>query len=139
MKERLLEAAEAARSRAHAPYSGFTVGAAVLTADGRIHTGCNVEISSYSHTCCAERVAVFKAVSEGDTELVACAVMTDISPPASPCGACRQVLNDFGPGMTMILANPAGEVLEVPLSALLPQAFTPEQVLQKIKARHGGG
>ena len=107
--------------------------------DGSIHTGCNVEVSSYSHTCCAERVAVFKAVSEGHRRLTACAVMTDISPPASPCGACRQVLYDFGPDMVMILANPAGEVIEIPLAELLPQAFTPEQVLQKIKARHGGG
>ena len=135
----LLEAAEAARARAHAPYSGFTVGAAVLAEDGTIHTGCNVEISSYSHTCCAERVAVFKAVSEGRTRLTACAVVTDISPPASPCGACRQVLNDFGPELTMYLANPAGEVIEVALAELLPKAFTPEQVLRKIKARHGGG
>ncbi|HJN76982.1 MAG TPA: cytidine deaminase [Myxococcota bacterium] len=139
MTSALLEAAEKARGQAHAPYSGFTVGAAVRAEDGSIHTGCNVEVSSYSHTCCAERVAVFKAVSEGHRRLTACAVMTDISPPASPCGACRQVLYDFGPDMVMILANPAGEVIEIPLAELLPQAFTPEQVLQKIKARHGGG
>lgn len=135
----LLEAATAARLRAHAPYSGFLVGAAVRADDGSIHTGCNVEISSYSHTCCAERVAIFKAVSEGHRHFTACAVVTDISPPASPCGACRQVLNDFGGDMTMILANLDGAVTEVPLAELLPMAFTPEHVLQKIRARHGTG
>lgn len=134
----LVESARQARERAHAPYSGFLVGAAVQARDGTVYTGCNVEISSYSHTCCAERVAVFKAVSEGHTDLVACAVVTDISPPASPCGACRQVLNDFGPEMVMQLANVAGDCVEVPLADLLPMAFTPGQVLQKIKARHGG-
>lgn len=134
----LLDAARAARDRAHAPYSGFLVGAAVQTADGSVFTGCNIEISSYSHTCCAERVAVFKAVSEGHHELVACAVVTDISPPAPPCGACRQVLHDFGPGMVMTLANLDGERVQVPLSELLPHAFTAPQVLEKIKARHGG-
>ncbi|MCP4807167.1 MAG: cytidine deaminase [Proteobacteria bacterium] len=134
----LVDAAREARLRAHAPYSGFRVGAAVQSADGTVFHGCNVEISSYSHTCCAERVAVFKAVSEGHTELVACAVMTDVSPPATPCGACRQVLHDFGPDMVMLLANLDGECVEMPLKALLPDAFTPAQVLEKIKARHGG-
>lgn len=134
----LVDAAREARLRAHAPYSGFRVGAAVQAADGTVFHGCNVEISSYSHTCCAERVAVFKAVSEGHTDLVACAVMTDVSPPATPCGACRQVLHDFGPDMVMLLANLDGECVEVPLKTLLPDAFTPAQVLEKIKARHGG-
>ncbi|MCB9793772.1 MAG: cytidine deaminase [Alphaproteobacteria bacterium] len=135
--EALLQLAAEARERAHAPYSGFLVGAAVLDAQGRAFTGCNVEISSYSHTCCAERVAVFKAVSEGCAELVAVAVVTDVSPPATPCGACRQVLHDFGPGMRVILGNTEGEVSVRSLRELLPDAFEPHQVLAKIRARHG--
>lgn len=133
----LVAQATAVRARAHAPYSGFTVGAAVLGADGRVFTGSNVEISSYSHTCCAERVAVFTAVSAGCTRLIGCAVVTDTSPPASPCGACRQVLSDFSQDMEMLLCNAAGDVDRVPLVALLPRAFGPDEVLRKIRARHG--
>lgn len=129
----LLEAARQVRQHAHAPYSTFRVGAAVKGASGRIYTGCNIEISSYSHTCCAERVAVFKAVSEGERELVACAVITDVSPPAPPCGACRQVLHDFGPRMTVLMANTSGEQVSAQLSELLPNAFTPDKVLEKLK------
>jgi len=133
--EGLVAAAAAARDNAHAPYSDFQVGAALLTGDGRIFTGCNVEISSFSHTCCAERVAVFKAVSEGARQVVACAVVTDTTPPVSPCGACRQVLHDFGPDMIVLLANPAGERRKYRLSDLLPDAFLPDRVLEKIHAR----
>jgi cytidine deaminase len=136
--ERLVALAAQVRSRAHAPYSGFTVGAAVMGADGRVFVGCNVEISSYSHTCCAERVAVFTAVSAGCIALIGCAVVTDTSPPASPCGACRQVLSDFSEDMEMLLANLQGGLDRVPLSELLPRAFGPEEVLRKIRARHGG-
>lgn len=135
----LLRAAAEARAFAHAPYSGFLVGAAVMDAQGRVWTGCNVEVSSYSHTCCAERVAVFKAVSEGCAELVAVAVVTDVEPPATPCGACRQVLHDFGPEMRVIMGNTEGHVEVRPLQVLLPEAFRPEQVLRKIKAQHGAG
>lgn len=135
--EELIAVASEARARAYAPYSEFRVGAAVV-AGGQVFTGCNVENASYGLTVCAERVAVFKAVSEGHQELVACAVVTDISPPAPPCGACRQVLHDFGPGMVMTLANLDGEQVQIPLSELLPHAFTAPQVLEKIKARHGG-
>lgn len=131
--EELLEAARQVRQHAHAPYSTFKVGAAVRGASGRIYTGCNIEISSYSHTCCAERVAVFKAVSEGERELVACAVITDVSPPAPPCGACRQVLHDFGPHMSVLMANTQGEQVQTQLTELLPNAFTPDKVLEKLK------
>ncbi len=133
----LVARASDVRERAHAPYSGFTVGAAVLADDGRIFTGANVEISSYSHTCCAERVAVFTAVSSGARRLVGCAVITDTTPPASPCGACRQVLADFGQEMEMLLASTCGQVDRVPLAELLPRAFGPDEVLRKIRARHG--
>ena len=136
-QERLVAAARDVRARAHAPYSGFLVGAAVLTDDGRVHVGCNVEISSFSHTCCAERVAVFSAVAQGARRLVACAVVTDVSPPVTPCGACRQVLHNFGPDMILVLADLDDGRRVVPLRALLPDAFGPGQVLDHIRARHG--
>ncbi len=135
-RDELLKAAREVRSRAHAPFSGFLVGASVQTEDGTVLTGCNVEISSYSHTCCAERVAVFKAVSEGHSTIVACAVVTDTDPPATPCGACRQVLHDFGPEMLVLLANTQGDLREIPLRQLLPEGFTAQQVLDHIRKHH---
>jgi cytidine deaminase len=129
----LVDAAIAARGAAHAPYSGYRVGAAVRAGSGRTYTGCNVEISSYSHTCCAERVAVFKAISEGESTIEACAVVTDDAQPAAPCGACRQVLHDFGPDMVLILANLEGRQVSVPLADLLPMAFQPDHVLSHIR------
>ncbi len=135
-RQALLAAAAEVRKHAHAPFSGFLVGAAVQTADGTVFTGCNVEISSYSHTCCAERVAVFKAVSEGHSVLVACAVVTDTVPPATPCGACRQVLHDFGPDMTVLMANTDGDVREFNLRQLLPEGFTAQQVIDHIRRHH---
>lgn len=128
-RDALVTAAHAARGRAFAPYSGFHVGAAVLTADGTLYTGCNVEISSYSHTCCAERVAVFKAVSDGHRRLAACAVSVAGSRPVSPCGACRQVLSDFADDLAVLLCPAEGEVVEVPLSVLLPREFGPADLL----------
>lgn len=129
----LVAAAVEARRRAHAPYSNYAVGAAILTADGHVYHGCNVEISSYSLTCCAERVAIFKAVSEGQTRVTAVAVVTDSDPPASPCGACRQVLHDFGaPDLRVILGRPDGRVAEViSLGELLPRAFGPDDLLAR--------
>ena len=135
-RQAIFEAAARVREHAHAPFSGFHVGAAIQTADGTIFTGCNVEISSYSHTCCAERVAVFKAVSEGHTKVVACAVVTDTAPPATPCGACRQVLHDFGPDMVVLLADTEGVHRELPLRTLLPEGFTAQQVLDHIERRY---
>jgi len=129
----LIDAAVAARTHAVAPYSGYRVGAAVRTVSGQVFQGCNVEISSYSHTCCAERVAVFKAVSEGHREMEAVAVVTDDETPAAPCGACRQVLHDFGPGMVVLLANLEGRARKVMLRELLPDAFAPQQVLDHIR------
>lgn len=137
--EELIAAARRAREHAHAPFSGYRVGAAVRAVSGRIHTGCNVEISSFSHTCCAERVAVFKAVSEGEERITAVAVVTGDSPPAPPCGACRQVLHDFGPDMRVVLANLVGERSAVKLSELLPNAFGAERVLRQIGQRHLDG
>lgn len=129
----LVAAAVEARSQAHAPYSRFPVGAALLAEDGRVFQGCNVEISSFSLTCCAERVAVFKAVSEGCRRFVAVAVVTDTSPPAAPCGACRQVLHDFGgPELRVLIGGSDGAVIEShALGDLLPRAFTGADLLNR--------
>ncbi len=119
----LIAAATAVREQAFAPYSRFKVGAAVRGASGRIHTGCNVESASFGLTCCAERVAVFKAVSEGERAIVAVAVVTDVSPPAAPCGACRQVLFEFGREMNVVRANLSGMRIDAVMSDLLPDGF----------------
>ena len=129
----LLALAVEARGRAHAPYSRYHVGAAVRTASGREFLGCNVEISSFSLTCCAERVAVFKAVSEGETRIVAVAVVTEDDPPASPCGACRQVLYDFGGAELRVLIGHAdgSPARSFSLGELLPAAFGPDNLLSR--------
>ena len=119
----LIHAAAAVRLHAFAPYSRFRVGAAVRGASGHIHTGCNVESASFGLTCCAERVALFKAVSEGEREIVAVAVVTDVSPPAAPCGACRQILFEFGPDMAVVRANLSGERVDAVMRDLLPDGF----------------
>ena len=98
-------------------------------ANGRIHTGCNVESASFGLTCCAERTAVFKAVSEGETAITGVAVVTDMSPPASPCGACRQVLFEFGRDAQLLRANLFGEVLECRVGDLLPDGFDGKAVI----------
>ncbi len=122
--EALLEAAREARKRAYAPYSRFAVGAALLTASGKVFTGCNVENASYSLTICAERVAVGCAVAAGERDFVAMAVVGPSPGPVSPCGACRQTLVEFNPRMRLVLANLQGEVLETTAGDLLPGAFT---------------
>lgn len=124
-ESRLIAAAVEARGRAYAPYSGFPVGAALLSKGGRVFTGCNVENASYGLTVCAERVALFRAVSEGVREFQAIAIACGDAP-CSPCGACRQVLYEFAPNLTVILADGKGRRWEtVPLSALLPKSFGP--------------
>jgi cytidine deaminase len=121
--ERLVRAAEAARTFAYAPYSNFRVGAAVLSADGRVFSGCNVENASYGLAICAERTAVFKAVSEGVTAFDAVVVCADTEDPVTPCGACRQVLAEFNPDMTVVCCAPSGKKEFYPLSELLPKGF----------------
>jgi cytidine deaminase len=125
----LIAAATRVRENAFAPYSRFKVGAAVRGSSGAIHTGCNVESASFGLTCCAERVAVFKAVSEGETAITAVAVITDMSPPASPCGACRQVLYEFGKAAVLLRGNLNGELIEGPLAAMLPDGFDGKAVV----------
>jgi cytidine deaminase len=112
-----------ARSFALAPYSRFAVGAAVLTASGRVYTGCNVENSSYGLSVCAERVALFKAISEGERDFVAIAVAADTDPLTPPCGACRQVISDLAGNIDVILIAPSHRTRVQKLKKLLPHAF----------------
>ena len=121
--EKLVEIALRARERAYAKYSGFRVGAALLTKSGRVFTGVNVENASYGLTVCAERVAVFKAISEGEREFVAIAIASDSSEKTVPCGACRQVLYEFSEDMDVIMANRNGDYETVKLKDLLPKGF----------------
>lgn len=123
----LIERANEARRHAYAPYSNYPVGAALRTKSGRVFTGINVENAAYPTSMCAERTAVFKAVSEGEREFDAIAVVTDNG--GSPCGSCRQVLAEFGQDTTVLIANGEGELLqETTVKDLLPGAFTPEQL-----------
>ena len=122
--EELIERARAARLAAHAPYSNFAVGAALLATDGRVFTGCNIENSAYGLSMCAERVAIFKAVSEGAVEFVKVAVVTDSESLTPPCGCCRQMIWEFASENTeVILANLTGNVRSFEIKELLPEAF----------------
>ena len=122
----LIDLARKARQKAYAPYSRYKVGAALLGKSGKVYTGCNVENASYGHTVCAERTAVLKAVSEGETEFEAIAVVTKNG--GSPCGACRQVLNEFAPELTIYIADKNGEYRTTTMSELLPDSFTPKHL-----------
>jgi len=121
--ERLLQAAKKTRNLAHAPYSGFQVGAAILAEDGTVFSGCNIENSSYGLTICAERVALFKAVSERSDSFDAIALVTDTDEPVMPCGACRQVLAEFNPDMIVVSGTIRGKSVSRKLSELLPEPF----------------
>lgn len=129
---RLVAAAREARARAYAPYSRFAVGAAVL-AEGRIYAGCNIENASYGLTICAERAAVFAAVAAGARHIDAVAIVTDTPEPTPPCGACRQVLREFGPQLSVFSATVEGAIVTHTLSTLLPDAFGPEQLPGRIE------
>jgi cytidine deaminase len=120
----LIAAALAARRRAYAPYSRFTVGAAVRGRDGSVFSGCNVENASFGATVCAERNAVAAAVVGGVKTFRAVAIVTGTSPPSPPCGLCRQVLAEFSPRMAVLLCNPRGEVVRIRLDRLLPMGFS---------------
>lgn len=119
----LIAAAKKYRENAYAPYSKFKVGAAVLTKKGNVYGGCNIENSSFPVTNCAERTAIFKAVSEGEQEFAAIALIADTPGPCSPCGACRQVMVEFKIPR-IIMANMQGDVKVVTLEELMPYAFT---------------
>jgi cytidine deaminase len=123
----LVELANEARRRAYAPYSNYSVGAALRTKSGRLFTGCNIENAAYPTGICAERVAVFKAVSEGERDFEVIAVTT--SNGGSPCGSCRQVLAEFGLDTLVLIADGQGNVLqEITVAELLPGAFTPKDL-----------
>lgn len=126
--KKLIGAAARARKNAYAPYSKFKVGAAVLSKSGRIFGGCNVENASYGLTCCAERTAIFKAVSEGQHQLTAIAIVFDDQALGSPCGACRQVIREFGIGMQVVLANLKGGYKIMSIDQLMPLSFGPENL-----------
>jgi cytidine deaminase len=119
----LILAAKQARENAHAPFSDFRVGAAVRAKSGRIYTGCNIENASYGLTCCAERVAIFKALSEGERGFEAIAVVTDTDALTPPCGACRQIVWEFCGDVPVILANLKGNVERESAAKLLPRPF----------------
>ncbi|AQS59896.1 cytidine deaminase [Desulforamulus ferrireducens] len=121
--EKLIEIAKEAREKAYVPYSKFKVGAALLTKDGKIFTGCNVENASYGLTCCAERTAIFKAVSEGYSNFAALAVVADVPTLCSPCGACRQVIAEFGGDIKVYMANLKGQYATTTVEELLPGFF----------------
>ena len=120
---RLWETAKASRENAHAPYSGFKVGCALETADGRIIGGCNVESASYGLTVCAERIAIFKAVSEGVKTFQRVCIVADTERPTTPCGACRQLLWEFCGDAELLMGNLNGIVLRKRMSELLPLPF----------------
>ncbi|MFM2310266.1 MAG: hypothetical protein RLY87_2388 [Chloroflexota bacterium] len=127
-RDALIAAARAARDQAYAPYSKFHVGAAVLTADGTIIPGCNIENAAYPSTMCAERVALHNAYAHGAREILALAVIADTPGPVSPCGGCRQVMSELCPGAVIFLANTAGAWVQTSLPALLPGAFDPNDL-----------
>jgi len=120
----LVRSALAAREHSHSPYSKFRVGAALLARDGTITTGCNVEISSFSLTCCAERTALFAAVAKGLRDFVAVAVVSNADE-TPPCGACRQALADFNPHLEVILGREDGSFTRTTLESLYPKPFLP--------------
>lgn len=122
--EQLIEEAKEARKQAYVPYSKFAVGAALLTENGKVYRGCNIENAAYSMANCAERTVLFKAISEGEKNFKLLAVVADTNRPCSPCGACRQVISEFcPPDMKVILTNLKGDLLETTVKELLPGAF----------------
>ena len=124
----LIQGARKTAQRAYAPYSNFQVGAAVLAGSGKVYTGCNVENASYGLCNCAERTALFSAVAAGETEIRAVAVYTPTQTATPPCGACRQVINEFGPEALVLCACDGDDTIETTLPALLPAAFGPNNL-----------
>ncbi|MBE3553928.1 MAG: cytidine deaminase [Thermicanus sp.] len=131
-KEELIKKALEAREKAYVPYSKFPVGAALITKEGKIFTGCNIENAAFPVTCCAERTALFKAVSEGERSFEALAVVADTERPVSPCGSCRQALAELcPPEMPVYLANVKGEMETTDVASLLPGAFGAKDLVKR--------
>ncbi|MDQ2936244.1 MAG: cytidine deaminase, partial [Acidobacteriota bacterium] len=121
--QELIETAKTARLRSIAPFSNFLVGAALKTEGGKVYTGCNVESASYGLTVCAERVAIWKALSEGERQFTELAIVADTGSLTPPCGTCRQIIWEFCKSATIVLANLRGESETVSIRELLPRAF----------------
>ncbi|MCM3237039.1 cytidine deaminase [Heyndrickxia oleronia] len=130
--EQLIEEAKIARDKAYVPYSKFPVGAALLSENGKVYHGCNIENAAYTVGNCAERTALYKAYSDGDTKFTALVVTADTERPVPPCGACRQVISELCPkDMKVILTNLKGDIQELTVEQLLPGAFSPEDLHAK--------
>jgi cytidine deaminase len=128
-KQSLIDLANAARTRAYVPYSNYPVGSALRTKTGKIYTGANIENAAFPQTMCAERVAIFKAVSEGEKEFEVISVVTNNG--GSPCGGCRQVMAEFGLDTIVLMADGDGNLVkETTVKELLPEAFTPEKLVK---------
>ncbi len=127
----LVEAATSVRSHAYSPYSKVKIGAAVLTSGGKVYTGCNIENASYGLSCCAERTAIFKAVSEGHMDIIAIAVVGKSEDFTKPCGACRQVMVEFNPKMKVIRRGIDGFSEDATAASLLPSHFYPEELAKR--------
>ncbi|QXM05703.1 cytidine deaminase [Crassaminicella indica] len=124
LERELFQKAVQAKENAYAPYSNFKVGAALLTKDGKIYTGCNVECASFGGTNCAERTAIFKAISEGSKDFEAIAIASDNDTFTFPCGICRQVIFEFGKDIKIIVGDKDGKIKVVPIKELLPHGFS---------------
>lgn len=128
---KLIEEAIKIRERAYVPYSKFRVGAALLTKSGKVYTGCNIENAAYPVSCCAERVAIFKAISEGETDFQELAVAADTARPVPPCGSCRQVMSEFfDKSMSIHLTNLKKEIKSFTMEELLPFSFETDDLLK---------
>ncbi|QSS98423.1 cytidine deaminase [Pontibacillus sp. ALD_SL1] len=127
--EQLINHAKEVRNRAYVPYSKFPVGAAILMKSGKVYEGCNIENAAYPVTCCAERVAIFKAISEGETDFEQIAVVADTNRPVPPCGSCRQVISEFFDQDTKVhTTNLSGEVKTLTVRELLPYSFNQDDL-----------
>jgi cytidine deaminase len=135
--EALIEVAKAARLQSVAPFSDFQVGAAVRTANGKVYTGCNVESASYGLTVCAERVAIWKALSEGERQFTDLAVVADTETLTPPCGTCRQIIWEFAREATIVFANLSGKQETFHIADLLPRAFDARFLKKKATDDHG--
>ncbi|AUJ26446.1 Cytidine deaminase [Virgibacillus dokdonensis] len=132
-KQALIEAAKTIREKAYVPYSNFQVGAALQTGSGNIYTGCNIENAAYPVTCCAERVAIFQAIANGEKSFTEMAVVADTERPVPPCGSCRQVMSEFFPSDMLIhLTNLKEDIKTVKMEELLPFSFQPSDLEQEV-------
>ncbi len=132
-KQALIEAAKTITEKAYVPYSNFQVGAALQTGSGNIYTGCNIENAAYPVTCCAERVAIFQAIANGEKSFTEMAVVADTERPVPPCGSCRQVMSEFFPSDMLIhLTNLKEDIKTVKMEELLPFSFQPSDLEQEV-------